>query len=131
MLQFVKELRKLTDFTVIEPGMVREQLLNMRVIMYEGISSSDIDLITDSVNADLIVTGKVFDYKDFEASWGKPRVNFTVMLISKTSKRVIWSSSSVNSGDDSLILFSWGEVNTANAMVSEMIEAVRKTMLSW
>ncbi len=131
MLQFVKELRKLTDFTVFEPGIVREHLLNMRVIMYEGISSSDIDLITGSLDADLIVTGKVFDYKDFESSWGKPRVNFTVMLISKASKRVVWSSSSVNSGDDSLLLFSWGEVNTANAMVSEMIEAVRKTMLSW
>jgi TolB-like protein/NOL1/NOP2/fmu family ribosome biogenesis protein len=131
MLQFAKELRKLTDFTVIEPGMVREQLLNMRVIMYEGISSSDIDLITGSVNADLIVTGKVFDYKDYEASWGKPRVNFTVMLISKASKKVVWSSSSVNSGDDGLILFNWGEVNTANAMVSKMIEAVRKNMLTW
>jgi TolB-like protein len=130
MLQFVKELGRMSEFSVLEPGIVREQFLKMRVIMYEGISSSDIDLITNNIYADLILTGKVFDYKDAEA-WAKPKVNFSVMLISRSSKKIVWASDSVNSGDDALIVFNWGEVNTANAMVSEMVQVVLKSMLAW
>jgi TolB-like protein len=88
-LQFVKELTKQEDFTVIEPGIVRQQFLNMRVIMSEGISSSDIDLIASNINADLILTGKVMDYQDDIALYGQPKVFFSVMLIDRSSKRIV------------------------------------------
>jgi TolB-like protein len=131
MLQFVKELKKLTDFVVIEPGIVRQQMLNMRVVMYEGLSSSDIDLIANHINADLILTGKVADYKDYESTWGKPRVNFSAMLIARATKKIVWASQSENRGDDAITLFDWGLVTTANAMVSEMVQVVRKTLFTW
>jgi hypothetical protein len=128
-LQFVKELIKLKSFVVIEPGVVRQQFLDMRVVMIEGISSADIDLISENVAADLILTGKVTEYQDYEATWGKPRVDFYVMLIARNNKRIVWSSKSNNSGDDGVTLFDWGTVNTANAMVSEMANIVRKMMV--
>jgi TolB-like protein len=131
MLQFVKELKKESAFSVLEPGIVRDQLLKMRVIMNEGISTSDVDLITHNIDADLVLTGKVFDYRDAESSQGKPKVNFSVMLISRASKKIVWASDSVNSGDDALILFDWGSVNTAGAMASEMVHVVLKSMLAW
>jgi TolB-like protein len=128
-LQFVKELIKLKSFVVIEPGVVRQQFLDMRVVMIEGISSADIDLISENVAADLILTGKVTEYQDYEDTWGKPRVDFYVMLIARDNKRIVWSSKSNNSGDDGVTLFDWGTVNTANAMVSEMANIVRKMMV--
>jgi len=128
MLQFVKELNKLKNFVVIEPGVIRQQLLDMRIVMSEGISSSDIDLLTANLDADLILTGKVTDYQD-EAIYGKPRVNFYVMLIEKNSKKIVWSSKSNNVGDDGVTLFDWGTIRTANAMVSEMANIVRKMMV--
>jgi TolB-like protein len=131
MLQFVKELIKLKNFSVIEPGVIRQQLLNMRVVMTEGISSADIDLITMNVDADLILTGKVTDYVDNEAAWGQPRVDFAVTLIAKNSKKIVWSSKSNNTGDDGMTLFEWGTVKTANAMVSQMANIVRNMMVEW
>jgi hypothetical protein len=103
----------------------------MRVVMTEGISSADIDLITMNVDADLILTGKVTDYVDNEATWGKPRVDFAVMLIAKNSKKIVWSSKSNNTGDDGMTLFEWGTVKTANAMVSQMANIVRNMMVEW
>ncbi|HUJ19309.1 MAG TPA: Calx-beta domain-containing protein, partial [Nitrospirota bacterium] len=131
MLQFVKELKKLTDFVVLEPGIVRQQFLNLRVVMFEGLSSSDIDLIASNINADLILTGKVADYKDSESTWGKPKVNFSVMLIERATKKVVWASQSENQGDDAITLFDWGLINTANAMVSEMVQVARKRLFTW
>ncbi|HET6365363.1 MAG TPA: Calx-beta domain-containing protein, partial [Nitrospirota bacterium] len=131
MFQFVKELRKLEDFVVIEPGVVRQQFLNMRVIMYEGISSSDIDLITSNIDADLILTGKIMDYQDDIALYGEPKVAFSVMLIDRSSKRIIWASRSSNKGHDAVTLFDWGSVNSANEMVSEMVRILRKRVVTW
>jgi TolB-like protein len=131
MFQFVKELKKLEDFAVIEPGVVRQQFLTMRVVMYEGVSSSDIDLIASNIDADLILTGQVMDYQDDIALFGKPKVAFSVMLIDRSSKKIIWASRSYNRGDDAVTLFDWGIVNSANEMVSEMVRVLRKRVVTW
>jgi TolB-like protein len=131
MLQFVKELKKLEDFIVIEPGVVRQQFLTMRVVMYEGVSSSDIDLITSNIDADLILTGKVMDYQDDVALYGKPKVAFSFMLIDRSSKKIIWASRNYNMGDDAVTLFDWGSVNSANEMVSEMVRILKKRVVTW
>jgi TolB-like protein len=131
MFQFVKELKKLEDFSVIEPGVVRQQLLTMRIVMYEGVSSSDIDLIASNIDADLILTGKVMDYQDDITLFGKPKVAFSVMLIDRSSKKIVWASRSYNKGDDAVTLFDWGSVNSANEMVSEMVRVLRKRVVAW
>ena len=130
-LQFVKELTKQEDFTVIEPGIVRQQFLNMRVVMSEGISSSDIDLIASNINADLILTGKVMDYQDDIALYGQPKVFFSVMLIDRSSKKIVWASTSYNKGNDAVTVFDWGRVNSANEMVSEMVRVLRRQVMTW
>ncbi len=130
-LQFVKELKKQEDFVVIEPGVVRQQFLDMRVIMSEGVSSADIDLITSKIDADLILAGQVMDYQDDIALYGKPKVAFSVMLIDRSSKKIIWASRSSNKGDDAVTLFDWGSVNSANEMVSEMVRVLTKRVVTW
>jgi TolB-like protein len=130
-LQFVKELKKQEAFVVIEPGVVRQQFLDMRVIMSEGVSSADIDLITSKIDADLILAGKVMDYQDDIALYGKPKVAFSVMLMDRSSKKIIWASRSSNKGDDAVTLFDWGSVNSANEMVSEMVRVLTKRVVTW
>jgi hypothetical protein len=131
MLQFVKELSKAEDFTVIEPGVVRQHLLAMRIIMYDGASLPDIEVLINGLDADLILIGKVFDYQDIEAAAGTPKADFSVMLVEKTSGKIIWASKSYNQGDDGVTLFDWGNITTASTMVSEMVRAVRSMLLSW
>ena len=130
-MQFVKELRTLENFTVIEPGVVRQQFLNKRIVMSEGVSSSDINLITIDINTDLILAGKVMDYQDDIAVYGKPKVSFSVMLIDKSSKKIVWASTSYNKGDDAVTVFDWGRVNSANEMVSEMVRVLIRRLLTW
>jgi TolB-like protein len=131
MLQFVKELSKLNNFVVIEPGVVREQFLNKRIIMYEGISSADIGLITSNIDADFILTGKVMSYQDNIELYGRPQVSFSMMLLDSSSKKVIWASRSYNSGNDAVTLFDWGSVNSATEMVSEMVNDLIEKLLTW
>jgi TolB-like protein len=72
VLHLVRELADTDNFVVIEPGVLRQRLLNFRVIMKEGISLADEDLIAQSLGVDFIFTGEVVNYQDDESARGRP-----------------------------------------------------------
>ena len=123
-LHFVRQLLAYENFDVIEPGVARHELLGLRVIMDDGLSLANADIIFSRLNADLILTGKVIDYQDYQGTGGKPKVDFSAILIERKSREVVWSSKSYNEGDDGVFFFDMGRVNTAHAMASEMVQHV-------
>jgi len=118
--QFARQLLPYGNFNVLEPGVVRQALLGLRVIMDDGLSLANADIVFSVVNADLILTGQVLDYQDYEGSTGTPKVDFSALLIERKSREVVWSSKSYNQGDDGVFFFDVGRVNTAHVMASEM-----------
>jgi len=129
MLHFVMQMMKLKNFDVIEPGIIRQELLKMRIIMDAGISLSDADLILNGLNADLMLSGRVMSYEDYIGSFGRTKVDFSAQLLNKAGKKVVWASKSYNEGDDRVFLFDWGKVNTASAMASEMVRIAVDSMV--
>jgi len=127
-LHFVRHLKEFGEFEVIEPGVVRQQFLTLRIIMDQGVSLADAQAIFAMLNVDLVVTGQVLDYQDYQGSLGKPKVDFTAEVIEKKSREVVWSSTSYNQGDDGVFLFDWGRVNTAYAMATQMVRSIGKMM---
>ncbi|MES0445406.1 MAG: hypothetical protein ABUJ92_02570 [Desulfobacterales bacterium] len=123
-LHFVKQFRELENFDVIEPGVVRHSFLRHRLIMDDGLSLAYADLIFSKLNADLILTGKIMDYQDYQGPGGKPKVDFSAQMIERKSREVVWSSKSYNEGDDGVYFFDLGRVNTAHVMASEMVNHV-------
>jgi len=127
-LHFVKHLKESEHFDVIEPGIVRQELLRLRIIMDQGVSLADADAIFAMLNVDLVVTGQVLDYQDYQGSFGKPKVDFTAEVIERKSREVVWSSTSYNEGDDRVFFFDWGRVNTAYGMAHQMVRSIGKMM---
>jgi len=128
-LQFIKNLKKSGHFDVIEPGVVRQQLLALRIIIPEGISLANADALFPTLNADLILAGNVAEYGDYQGTFGKPKVNFFAQLIDKKSRSVVWSSVSQNEGDDGVFFFDRGKVNTAHVMASQMTQWITEMIL--
>jgi TolB-like protein len=128
VLHFIRQLKRFENLEVIEPGMVREELLNSRIIMRDGISLADADALFAGLNADLLVSGRVMDYQDYQGAFGKPKVDFSALVIERKNREVVWSSDSFNEGDDRVFFFDWGRVNTAHAMASQMVQRVGKMM---
>lgn len=127
-LHFVRHLKEFEDFEVIEPGLVRQQFLTLRIIMDQGVSLADAEAIFSVLNVDLVVTGQVLDYQDYQGSVGKPKVDFTAEVIERKSREVVWSSTSYNQGDDGVFFYDWGRVNTAHAMASQMVRQIGRMM---
>jgi hypothetical protein len=124
-LHFISQLIKAGTFNVVDPGALREKLLFFRVIMQEGLSLSQADLIHNSLKADLILMGKVTEYEDVA---GTPKVAFNVLVMERKRVKIVWASWSFNRGDDGVRFFDWGRVSTAAALASKMTRAVIQDM---
>jgi TolB-like protein len=121
-LHFIRQLQKIENFRVIEPGMVRQTLLRSRIIMYDGMSLSDADAIFARLHVDLILGGRILDYQDYQGPTGKPSVNFSASLIERQSREVVWSCKSYHKGDEGVWFFDLGKINTAHSLSTEMVQ---------
>jgi len=127
-LHFVRELWAHQNFRIIEPGVVRQQLLKSRIIMDSGISLAQADLIAHYLHVDFILNGKVIDYQDYRGERGTAKVNFSAQLFDSVSREVVWSVKSYHAGDEGIFFFDWGRVNTAYALASDMVQLAVKTI---
>ena len=127
---FAREMRNVKNFNIIEPGVVRDALLKLRVVMFDGISLFHAQTIFSILNADFIITGTVLDYNDYAGPIGRPDVDFSTQLIDRRNREIIWTSKSYNMGDDDVYFFDFGKINTANLMASEMVSAIIKLMIA-
>jgi len=120
-LHFIRQLLAVENLRVVEPGVVRQALLSMRIIMGDGLSLGDADLVFSRLNADLVLTGKTLDYQDYQGVSGSPKVDFSAQLFERKSREIVWNVKSFNMGHDGVFFFDWGRVNTAHAMAAEMV----------
>lgn len=128
MLHFVEHLYKIPGMEVVEPGVVRDDLLRHRIVMYEGLSMGDVEAVMITLDADLLFMGRVFDYQDYQGAFGTPKVDFSVQVVDRKIMQIIWSSKSQNEGDEGVFFFDWGRVNTADVLSSEMVDNVIREM---
>ena len=127
-LHFVRELWAHENLRVIEPGVLRAQLLKSRIIMDSGISLAQADLIAHYLHADFILNGKVIDYQDYQGYNGTAKVDFSAQLFDSASREVVWSVKSYHAGDEGIFFFDWGRVNTAYALAADMVQLAVKTI---
>ncbi len=120
-LLFMRHLSSLPQFCVVDSGVVRQQLLDARVIMDSGLSLGDAETVAAPVDADFVLSGRVLRYEDYEGSSGLTRVEFSTVLIDKRSRKVVWSSESYNDGRDGIGLFDRGRSKTAHEMATQMV----------
>jgi hypothetical protein len=128
-LQFVRELARQGVVKVIEPGVVRQKFLAFRIIMDEGLSIANAEILFEVLDADLIVSGNVVEYDDYEGSLGSPKAAFSVWVMDRATKRVVWASESHNSGDEGVYFFDIGKQRTAQLLGRNMVMGVVEKML--
>jgi hypothetical protein len=126
MLHFVQQMLKIDSLKIVEPGIVRNELLNYRLILNLGPSLALADALMSRLNADIVVSGRVFDYQ--EGFLGVPAVDFSAEFIERMSREVVWSSRSYNAGDEGVYFFDIGSVHAARGLTSEMVKGIVGTL---
>jgi TolB-like protein len=121
-LEFVRGLASVSNLVVVEPGVVREELLSFRLVMPSGVSLDAARVAFDALDADYVLAGRVQQFQDDTAS--PPGVNFSVILLERESAEKVWESTSYNEGNDGVLFFGVGRVNTATALACRMVRSV-------
>jgi hypothetical protein len=119
--EFARQFLARPQFRLIEPGVVRQKLLEERVVMENGVSLDQARLVAHALQGDLVLAGYVFAFDDAS---GTPQANVTVMLIERRSGRVVWESTSYNGGDDGISIFALNRVRTATELACRMTSGV-------
>lgn len=108
---------------VVERGIVRKALLDLRIIQEGGISLAQADLLRALLDADLVVTGTVSEWQDAQS--GNPAlVEFTAYAVDTRNQRVNWLARSRGEGDDGVYVFGLREVRTAPVLAVELVRAL-------
>lgn len=129
-LQLIRQLSRAKNVEVVEPGLVREALLETRTIQQVGLSLAQIDLVKAFLDVDLVLIGTVIDYQDASGTPGGPLVAFTVQAVDTEARQVVWSSRSRRFGDENVKFFDAGRVHTAQGLSSGMAGAIVERMLA-
>ncbi len=129
-LQLIRQLSRTTTVSVVEPGLVREALLETRTIQQGGLSLAQIDLLRAFLDVDLVLIGTVIEYQDASGTPGGPVVAFSVQAVDTEARQVVWSSRSRRFGDEKVVFFDAGRVHTAQGLSSGLAGAVIDRMLA-
>lgn len=126
--ELVEALEASGRFEVVEPGLVRDELLRNRIIFQGGgVSLDNILPVLAELQADLIMTGTVYDYEDGEQA-GAVKVAFSTLLLDRESGRTVWMGTSSNGGLDGETLFGKGRIRTAAALACRMASSAAAQM---
>ncbi len=120
-LEFARQLEASGRFRVIEPGLVRDELLRYRIVMESGVSLDAARVVSALLHADLVLAGTVRDYQD---GGDAPGVDFTTVVLESKNDEVVWQSTSHNRGDDGVFFFDAGRVSTAGELGCRMAGGV-------
>lgn len=113
---------------VVDPGEVRRVLLDARVIQDDGLSFAQADVLRDLLEVDLVVTGKLFDYRDSAGEDSYPYVNVLLMGIDAHRRQVAWSTTSWATGEQSVNFFAAGRRETVHELAFEVVRSALKAV---
>jgi hypothetical protein len=123
-LQFVRRLAGRPEIEVVEPGVVREVLLQTRLVQSGGISLAQADVLRELLDVDMVVTGRVAEWEDPGGGGATPRVAFSSRGIDTRARQVVWTATSGNRGDQGVFFFGRGRITTAETLASEAVLGV-------
>jgi hypothetical protein len=117
---FTRQLALEPGVVPIEPGIIREKMLGIRMIMPQGVSIRDVDVLTYILDADFVLSGSVFDYQDPRGGAGTPKIDFSSLMINRSERKVVMLAKSYNQGDEGVYFYDIGRENNASVMAEKM-----------
>ncbi|HEY3296457.1 MAG TPA: GNA1162 family protein [bacterium] len=108
-------------FTMVDPGRVREVMLNSQELMQGEISSSLLKKCREDLGADFVLTGTVSHFEAIRGqTFDEPIVAFEARLIDTQRSEPVWAKSYSRDGKDSAWMFNLGYVHGLTVLSERM-----------
>ncbi|MGZ6126251.1 MAG: hypothetical protein ACXWLR_14890 [Myxococcales bacterium] len=127
-LEFLRQLEA-SGLSVVEPGALRNELLNFRIVVSEGVTLDAARVVMELLDADYVLAGTVREFQGTASALSAPVVQFTAMLLERRNEEVVWEASSYHRGDEGVFFFDAGRVDTALTLSCRMVRSAVDAML--
>ena len=114
---------------VVEPGVVRAEMLSYRLGATGGISLDDARVILRALDADLVLAGTVRTFEEAGGARGAPDVDFSAWVLDRETAQLVWSSTSSATGEDGVFFFGAGRIATASGLACALAKGAVGVML--
>lgn len=122
--QFVAQLARSGSFEVLDPGLVREELLGHRIVLEGGVSVDNATALLSLLQADLVLSGFVHVFEAPSGARAPPKVEFSSFVLDRRTAELVWSAGSTGAGNDGVFFFDAGRVETTSALSCRMVRGV-------
>ena len=112
----MKHLVATREFRVLEPGVIRSELLRNRVVMEGGVTHEAARTALGAQNVDVVLGGSVYAFGE--------QIEFTVLAIETWENRLVWESRSFARRAPRVTLFQRGQSVPTVAVACRMARGV-------
>ncbi|ABS26037.1 hypothetical protein [Anaeromyxobacter sp. Fw109-5] len=123
-LQLTRALAGIRGYRVLEPAVVREEMLRRRIVVQEGVSRETVRMLRGGLEADYVIGGMVTRYDEARGAKGIPAVDVTVTMLETATGRVAWHSRSEGRGNDGVVLFDLGTIRNTEELSCRLLAQV-------
>jgi TolB-like protein len=128
-LHFLRQLAASGAFAVVDPGDIRQELVEHRITMEGGVSLDTARVIFETLRSDFVLSGVIREFEDRTSSVGTVKVSFTAVMLDRVRNEIVWSSTSTAEGTKAVWFFGAGTVATASALACRMVSTVVDGMI--
>ena len=124
---FITELFKSKKFEPLEYGEVRRLVVSIRVRSKGELDYTKTEAISESSGVDGILVGTVEHYSE-EQGTAPSEVVISARLIDARTERILWYDGYTYDGDDSISIFNWGKIRSAENVACKVVEKLVREM---
>jgi TolB-like protein len=124
---FIAGLFRDNKFIPIEYGEVRRLVVDLRVREKGELDFRRTEKISESSGVDGILVGTVDIYKEKDGT-APPEAEISARLIDARRDKILWCDTFRSKGDDDIIVFDWGRINTAENAAYKVVSKLLKEM---
>jgi hypothetical protein len=128
-LRFLAPLLASGTVHVVEPGVVRSELLSHRIGATGGFSVDDARVVLELVRADLVLSGAVRSFEEAAGPTAAPYLEIGSWVLDRKAGQLVWSSTTSGAGDAGVYFFGLGRVTTSSALACTMAKGTVQIML--
>lgn len=125
---FVTELFRSTKFSVLEPGNIRQFLIQEKITVVGEMEIERVKLLGKRLRVDAVIVGTVEEFSEPRGRYSVPVVSVTARMIESGTGRLVWSAINKRRGDDYTIIFDYGMVRSLNMLALKVVEEMISTI---
>jgi hypothetical protein len=119
-LHLLRELVRSGGVQVIDPGQVRQVLIDTRTIPQAGITLAQGEVLRALLDLDMIVGGTVSEYREGTGT-AAPLVEFTAYGVSAEARQVVWLGRSYVDAARAGFFFEAGRIRTTHDLTRQAV----------